>query len=482
MEMHVSLVGRRDLSGEIYRQLRAAILDGRVRGGEALPPTREFARRLGVSRTTVTVAYDRLISEGFADARVGAGTFASPQPALRRTAPRPAHALRPLEAWHEIPFPQHLWRDAEFDFRAGSPDARDFPYAAWRRLIADQLEPGAVGRGAYDQPAGHAPLREAIARHVGLSRGVQAAADDVVVTNGTQQAIDLIARVLLRPGDLVAVEDPGYGVARRLLASHGLTVVGVPVDGEGIVVERIPARARLVYVAPSHQFPLGVVMSLGRRIALLAWARRRGAAVVEDDYDSEFRFGGRPIEPLQLLDADGRVVYVGSFSKTMLPTLRLGFIVAPPSLRRALRAAKYVTDWHAPLPIQGAMAGFIDEGLFARHLRRMRRIYEARHRLIARVITRDFHGELELVPSAAGLHLCALAPTSSVARVRAVVERARELGVECQPLSTYATGDRPRAGIVLGYGAIATERIEEGLRRLRVAFGSVGRIGSGGDS
>lgn len=204
------------------------------------------------------------------------------------------------------------------------PDAALFPYQSWRRLLARQLRPTTVGAGAYGDPAGHPGLREAIARHIGLARGVQAGAEEVVVTNGTQQAVDLVARVLLAPGDRVAVESPGYGPPRRLMASLGAEVVGVPVDDQGLVVEAIPPRTRLVYVTPSHQFPLGMAMSLPRRLALLVWAERHDAAVVEDDYDSEFRYGGRPIEPLQTLDPRGRVIYVGSFSKTLLATLRLG--------------------------------------------------------------------------------------------------------------------------------------------------------------
>ena len=211
-----------------------------------------------------------------------------------------------------------------FDFRTGIPDATLFPYQSWRRLLVRQLRPAAVGLGAYGDPAGHPGLRQAIARHIGLARGVQAGAEEVVVTNGTQQAVDVVARVLLAPGDRVAVESPGYGPPRRLMASLGAEVLGVPVDDQGLVVEAIPPRTRLVYVTPSHQFPLGMAMSLPRRLALLAWAERHDAAVVEDDYDSEFRYGGRPIEPLQTLDGSGRVIYVGSFSKTLLPTCALG--------------------------------------------------------------------------------------------------------------------------------------------------------------
>jgi hypothetical protein len=273
-EVHVSLVGRRDLAGEIHRQLRRAILDGRLLPGGRLPPTRELARRLSVSRTTVAVAYDRLTGEGFVTARVGAGTFVS-EAAGPRGRPRPAGgALRPRPAWGSITVPTVFDRPATFDFRPGVPDARLFPYQTWRRLLAQQLRPDAVGDGTYGDPAGHPGLRQAIARHVGASRAVQAGPGQVVVANGTQQAVDLVARVLLEPGDRVAVETPGYGPPRRLLTSLGAEVVGVPVDAEGLVVEAIPPGVRLVTVSPSHQFPLGMAMSLPRRLALLAWAER----------------------------------------------------------------------------------------------------------------------------------------------------------------------------------------------------------------
>ena len=477
VDLHVSLVGRRDLTGEIYRQLRRGILDGRLRPGEKLPPSRELAQRLGVSRTTVTVAYDRLTGEGFVTSKVGAGTFVAAWATSgghhRRRARSAESALQPRPVWDAIPVPTVFDRPAEFEFRTGVPDARLFPYETWRRLVARELRGHAVGSGLYADPAGHAGLREAIARHVGRSRAVVATADDVTVTNGTQQAVDIIARVLLSPGDRVALEDPGYPPPRHLLVSLGARVTGVPVDDEGLVVEAIPRDTRLVYVTPSHQFPLGMSMTLARRMALLAWAERHNAAIIEDDYDSEFRFGGRPIEPLQTLDTAGRVVYVGSFSKTTLATLRLGFLVTPPSLRRAVHAAKYVTDWHTTLPIQGAMARFIDEGGLARHTRRMRTVYQRRHEQLVALLTERFADHLEVVPSAAGLHVCAVAPELSVAAMVAVVRRASIAGVEALPLSMFAVDGPPRSGIVLGYGAIPTEKIEEGLSLLRVALDEV---------
>jgi GntR family transcriptional regulator / MocR family aminotransferase len=471
VDLHISLVGRKDLAGEIYRQIRRSIVDGRLRPGDALPPSRELARRLKVSRTTVMVAYDRLNGEGFVASRVGAGTFVGHHvPATpERASPAPG-ALAAQAHWAGISLPTAFRRPAEFDFRTGLPDTSLFPYETWRRLMARELRATAAGCGPYGDPAGHPALRDAIARHLGTSPDVVTTPDDIVVTNGTQQALDLVARVLLAPGDEIAVEDPGYEPLRRLFETLGMTVGGVPVDGQGLVVDALPAEARLVYVTPSHQYPLGTAMSLPRRIALLEWAQRHGAAVVEDDYDSEFRHGGRPIEPLQTLDREGRVLYVGSFSKTMLPTLRLGFVVAPAPLRHALGVAKYVTDWHTTLPTQLALARFLDGGWFVRHVRKLRGVYGARRQRILHILARDFAGDLTVVPSVAGLHLTALATRASREEVAAVASRAAKRGVACQQLASFGVERPAPAGLVLGYGSIGTAEIDEGLRRLRAAF------------
>jgi GntR family transcriptional regulator/MocR family aminotransferase len=477
MDLHVSLVGRKDLSGEIYRQLRRAILDRRLRPGEALPPTRLLARGLGVSRTTATVAYDRLAGEGFVTSRVGAGTFVSDpvarapkEAAAARARPVGRDALRPRRIWDAISIPTTFDRPAQFDFRSGLPDASLFPHRAWRRVMARALrEDSAVSGGVYGHPAGHRGLREAIARHIGIARGVATSPDDVVVTTGTQQALDLIARVLLSPGDAVAIEDPGYLPPRRLFTSLGARVFHAPVDSDGLVVDALPRNARLVYVTPSHQYPLGMSMTLSRRLALLAWAERHDAAIIEDDYDSEFRFGGRPIEPLQTLDSAGRVVYVGSFSKTLLPTLRLGYVVTPPSLSQAVYKAKHVSDWHTSMVAQAALARLLDEGAFARHIRKMGSVYRVRHEMITATLVRDFAGALDVIPSAAGLHVATTA-RASAEQVAAIARRAADAGVAVQELSMFTAGAAWRSGLLLGYGAIATAQIEEGLRRLRACF------------
>ncbi|PTY04285.1 GntR family transcriptional regulator [Opitutaceae bacterium EW11] len=472
MPFHVSLVGRKNLSREIYRQISRAILDGRLRPGDRLTPSRELAQSLSVSRMTVSVAYERLSAEGFVTSTQGAGTYVASsalQFARKRKSNSPG-TLEPRAVWSLIQPPTLFGRAEHYDFRTGIPDASLFPHRAWYRAIARSLQSRELVRAEYGQPAGVHELRVAIARHIGFSRGVEASAEDVVVTAGTQQAIDLVARVLLAPGDAIAVEEPGYPPPRALFNVMGLRVVGVPVDRDGIDIATIPRGVRAVYVTPSHQYPLSVAMTLPRRQGLLAWAERNQAAIIEDDYDSEFRFGGRPFEPLQTIDTQGRVIYVGSFSKTMLPSLRIGFIVAPAALRDALRTAKFVSDWHTSSLVQVALARFMEEGAFARHVRRMTREYRERREIIVDTIRREFGEELELIPSDAGLHVTALARKLKAEQLVRVQARAAKRGVAFHLLSLFSVPEKARSGILLGYGTIPTFRIRDGLQRLRECF------------
>lgn len=470
MQIHITLADGTPLRAGLYEQLRQAILEGRIRPGEALPASRELARQLDVSRSTVEVVYGRLAGEGFIVTRRGAGTFVSnalAPPVRARGRAGGSAVLTARAVWQRIPLSRAFADHVRYDFRTGLPDETLFPHRAWRRLVARELRAASFASGVYAHPAGHAGLREGLARHLGVSRGVRAAAEDIVITNGAQQALDVIARTLIAPGDTVAMEDPGYQPPRRIFDSLGARVVGVPVDRQGLIVDAVPRSARLVYVTPSHQYPLGVAMSLGRRRALLAFAERHDAAVVEDDYDSEFRFGHRPIESLQALDASGRVIYVGSFSKTLLPTLRLGFLVAPPSIRDAVHRAKYVTDWHTSLLWQAALARFIDEGGFARHLRRVRAIYNDRRALLVQRLSDEFGGTLEVWPSTNGLHVAAVARDADADEVGRWADRAVAAGVGVHRLAMFRIDREPPPGFALAYGAIATRDIAEGVRLLR---------------
>jgi GntR family transcriptional regulator/MocR family aminotransferase len=473
MDFHVTLGGRGGLTTRIYRGLFDGVLDGRLRPGEQLPPTRELARQLNVSRNTVALAYERLVAEGVLTGRVGAGTFVSTDPVahLRARHAPAGRGVHPRSLWKALQEPAPVQSITPlYDFRVGGLHAGMFPFTTWRRLMARELRSAAVAWGQYGEPSGYAGLRAAIARHVGVSRAVVASADDVIITQGAQQALDLVGRVLIDPGDMVAVEEPGYSQARRLFRSLGARVAGVPVDDEGLEVSRIPTAARLVYVTPSHQFPLGMAMSLSRRAALLAWAEKQNAVVIEDDYDSEFRFAGRPLDPLQSLDRCGRVVYVGSFSKVMLPTLRLGFLIAPASLQPALRTAKALTDWHGESATQAALARFIDDGLLARHIRKVAREYAKRHARICEVIERDFAEWLCAIPSAAGLHVAAHLTPGATMNMNHVAKRADARGVRVRPISYFCMDTPSRDGLVIGYGAITTPKVDEGLRRLAQSF------------
>ena len=459
LDFHVTLSRPGGLSADVYAQLREAILDGRMRPGEALPATRVLAQRLGLSRNTVLNAYQRLIAEGFLVGRAGAGTFVGiTLVQLSRRAPA-GPAQVPHTPWADAPFPELELKPVEFDFQLGAPDPALFPWTEWRRLLGWQLRLHRRRIG-YPPPEGIPALRSAIARHVGVSRSVRAGPADVLVTSGAQQAFDLLGRVLVKRGTCVAMEDPGYPPARWAFQAQGAKVVPVPLDDEGLRVDRLPEAARIIYVTPSHQFPLGMPMSLSRRMALLEWAQRRGAFIVEDDYDSEFRFGGRPLEPLQSLDRHGCVLYVGTFSKVLLPTLRIGFVVGPQSVMGALRAAKAIADSHGSVDPQGALAAFIEDGTFARHVRRLVKVYGERRERLLTAVARELKGRVRVVPSFAGLHVTMLFADRAQSAARALEE-----GIRIQPLAPYWQ-KRSLAGIALGYGLIPASRIDEGVRRL----------------
>jgi GntR family transcriptional regulator/MocR family aminotransferase len=460
--------GSRTLARDVHRQLRAAIIAGRIQPGLRLPSTRALAASLGVSRTTLVAVYDLLQSEGYVRTNGRGGTVVAaslsqrPEPADRPTRksardPRLV-AHRPTAA---SPITTGVPPDCRFDFSVGIPDAASFPFAVWRRLAARALRAHAKARFGYGEPEGRPALRSAIAAHLSFTRAIACTAEDIVVTAGAQQAFDLLARILATSGETtVAIEAPGYPPLQRSLAAASARLAPVAVDGDGLRVDRLPACTRVVCVTPSHQFPLGVRLSLERRTALLRFARERGAVVIEDDYDGEFG-EGRPLDALQTLDRDGTVFYVGTFSKSLFPALRLGFVVAPPWARPALVAAKQLADWHAPTLPQDTLAAFIAEGHLARHVRRMRRLYGERRELLQGALRRFCGARLDVVGIGAGLHLAArLDGAIPVARA---IERARRAGIWLDAV--------PQAGpaastLVFGYGAIDGRDISEAVRRL----------------
>lgn len=468
MELHIRLNGTRDLAKQITEQLRQAITQGTLAAGTRLPPTRLLAEQLGVSRKTVADAYSHLTYDNLLVGRVGAGTF------VNHHVP---HATQPIQAdelagaaviahWREAAMPMHHpIHTLRYDYLGGATGKQQFPEQEWRRCVLFALRQSAQSRGLYSQPEGLPMLREAIARHIGFSRGVRCGSDDLLVTNGAQQALDLIARVLVEPGCTVVVEDPGYPPARLLFAAQGARVVGVPVDDQGLRVERIPEGTRLIYVTPAHQFPLGMPMSLARRRALLERARELGAIIIEDDYDCEFRYEGRPTDSLQSLDRHGLVAYVGTFSKSLLPELRLGYLVAPPGLLKALICAKQLTDWHTATLTQWALAKFMLDGYLLKHIRRCHTAYASRRERLIERLDGDLAPWFERIHSNAGFHLAILAKgTLDVPRL---IELAKQAEIGLYPLAPFYTTAAARSGLLMGYGCIDSLDIPPSLERLR---------------
>lgn len=466
--------------------IRRGILESRFHPGDRLPPTRTLAKDLRLARNTILEAYDQLIAEGYLEARQGSGTFvatALPESSLRvpdaQTPPRTRPGARPLrlsafgeralngEAGALAFEPEEP--EPPFNFRYGMPSYDDFPFELWRHLTKRVLDYPTRDILGYGSAEGLPALREAIAAYLGRSRGVRCAASQVLIVNGSQQALDLAARVLINPGDAVAIEEPCYPGARAVFQAAGARLASVSCDNEGLMVDRLPA-ARAVYVTPSHQFPSGVILSAARRLQLLEWAEHCDAAVIEDDYDSEFRYEGHPLGALQGLDRSGHVVYAGTFSKVLLPGLRLGYIVAPPRLHNALAATKWLTDRHVPSFYQAVLAIFIEEGHFERHLRRMRKMYDRRRAALLGALDEEFGGRVRVTGTESGMHV--LVTLEGVRDATAFVRAARNAGVGLYSADPYYTETPPQeATFMFGYSNMPEERIREGVRRLARAEG-----------
>ncbi len=474
------------LQRQIYSEIRRAIVDGVLEPGERLLSSRALAADLGVSRTTSLLALEQLLAEGYLTTRPGSGTFVArdlpddPSP-LGTSGPGRTPRHPPLSRRGEAlaaarPAARRIEVGPPRPFRIGTPAVDLFPIRLWSQLSSRRLRSATPSQLDYGEAAGFPALREAIAEHVRSARGTRCDARQVFVVAGAQCALDLACRLLLDPGDEAWMEEPGFPGARSALVGAGARIHPVRVDGEGLDVEagakRAP-RARLVVVTPSHQFPLGVPMSVPRRLALLRWARAANAWVLEDDYDSEFRYGAPPIPCLHGLDAEGRVVYVGSFSKTLFPSLRLGFVIVPPDLRDRVLAVRVSSDVHPPLLDQAVLADFILAGHYARHLRRMRAAYRERLEALRGAAERRCGGALRLRETRTGLHAVADLADADARRVSA---EAASRGVEVMPLAAYfyGRGKAPNA-LVLGFGAARPEAIETGMERLAEAIAAARR-------
>lgn len=406
MELHIRLEGRKGLAEQLYRQLRAGIDSGHLAAGTQLPPTRLLAEQLGVSRKTVAEAYSRLTYDNLLSGVVGRGTFISPRHTLRQGDSEhiPLAAADTLERWRQratVLAQRALDAPSRYDFIGGASSKSQFPYDQWRSCMNYALRRSQRHPERQFSAQGLPELREAITHHIAFTRGIQCAPSDVLVCNGAQQALDLIARVLVEPGCKVAMEDPGYPPARQLFQALGARMQSVPVDDQGLCVEQIEDGTRLIYVTPSHQFPLGMPMAAPRREALLARAAELGALIIEDDYDCEFRYQGPAAEALQRMDRHGLVAYVGTFSKTLLPELRLGYAVLPPAVLQAACVAKHLSDWHSPTLQQWALARFLAEGHLNKHIRRCHEVYSARRERILARLDGDLAPWFDAVPASA---------------------------------------------------------------------------------
>lgn len=456
------------IAGRIVAAIKGRIHAGSYRPGDKLPSTRAFATEWGTSRTTVTAAYGQLIAEGYLVTRPGAravvaeGLSAPPAPARVPDAPP-----RPLSAFARrllaLPAPAVPETPRVADFRYGDLAASDFPILAWRRALnAAVLRRGP--RLRYGDPAGSARLRSELQGYLWRSRGIACRPEDILVVNGSQQGLDLCARLLLDPGDPFAIENPGYLLARNAFVAAGGIALPVPVDGEGMATDALPA-ARLAYVTPSHQYPLGAVLSAARRRALAAWAARTGASIVEDDYDGEYRHAVAPVPPLQTLAPDA-VLYVGTLSKTLSPTLRLGYLVVPPALRRAFAEAKRLTDRHTPLLEQDALAVLLASGAYERHVRAMRRRNAARRAALLAALEEGLGPRVTVSGAETGLHVVAWCEDIAAEHEDALAGAARAAGIGLHPIGPlYAAGlPRPtRAGFVLGYAGLEADALRRGV-------------------
>ncbi len=488
------------LHRQIYKEVRKAILSGRLPKGKRVPSTREMAKSVGVARATVTLAYDYLLSEGYFEAYRGSGTYVSRHlpdelieageiapldqdagvsaaPAARfapSQRPRPLSQYgRSLQSTNWLGFPDH---EPEIQFSFGRPDMDEFPMRIWSQLLSRHCRQRNLSLlDCPSRASGYEPLRRAIADYLARARAVVCDKEQVIVVNGSQQALDLVTRVLVDPGDMVGIEEPGYIGAQRAFQAQGAKLAPIFVDQGGIRVDYLksrfdastPENLKLLYVTPSHQYPTGVSLTLPRRLDLLSWAGRSGTVLIEDDYDSEYRYKGKPIPALAGIDSGASVIYIGTFSKVLLPALRLGYLVVPRDLIDVFSRAKWLMDRHSSLIQQQVLSDFILEGHLERHIRRMRAIYGQRRQLMIKVLQGLFEKSVTIYGENAGINMLVRLRTDVPDDV--LVKRARNLGVGLVSTRNMYLGDAPHGEFLLNYGSLKEEQIVEGLTRLRSA-------------
>jgi GntR family transcriptional regulator/MocR family aminotransferase len=469
---------------QVYDAVRRAILDGQLRAGLRLPSTRTFASDLRISRNTMVAAYEQLTAEGYLESLVGSGTRVSTLPRVAASVSTKADASakrndkirRRLgisdQGRRFLSAPRHLPAYANPTFAPGLPAIDEFPRGQWARIVGRYARQFSPQYCDYSHIAGIPEFRRVIVQHLGTARGVVADPEQIIVLTSAQSALDLLARLILDPGDVAWIEDPGYLGARAALIGAGASILPVSLDKDGIDIamgKRHKSKPpRLIYVTPSHQCPTGITMSLARRFELLELARRCGAWIIEDDYDSEFRYRGNPIPSLQSLDRFGCVIYMGTFSKTMFPGLRIGYLVAPPDLTESFQVALCHTGHAVPKLLQVAVSEFIHEGHFTEHVRRMRRLYEERQRILLSELNNRLSGSLQAQPSNTGIQLIAYLSTG--ADDKRISVAAKKFNIVAPPISRFFLGARATPGLFLGYAATREERIPNGVKELARAF------------
>jgi len=459
----------------LYEQLRTAILEGRLHPGARLPATRDVGKMYRLSRATVVTAFEQLRAEGYVEGRTGSGTYVSkvlPEQLLHAGGLRPEGCL----PRRRILFSAYAKRLQPFRslpaqpvraFRANQPALDLFPTALWAQVASRRLRLASRKLLAGGETLGYRPLREAVAEYLNTSRGVRCTAEQVLIVSGAQEGLDRTARLLLNPGEPAWMEEPGYPGAAAVLRAVGAKICGVPVDAEGLDLRRGIRRwpvPKLIYATPAHQFPLGVTMSLRRRLELLEWARKTGVMIFEDDYDSEYHYSGRPVPALQGLDRAGVVIFGGSFSAVMFPAMRLGYLVVPPEMVDVFAAAQSVSTHHPPLLGQAVLCDFISEGHFARHIRRMREVYAERLGVLLQTASRELHGVLEISNVEAGLQTIGCLHEGFSADK--IVEAAAKREVELEAISQYYSREKPTNGLVLGFAAVEPKELRRGVEEL----------------
>jgi GntR family transcriptional regulator / MocR family aminotransferase len=476
--VHVDRDRAEPLHRQVYRDLVQLILSGRLRPAARMPSSRMLAEELGLARNTVLLALEQLHSEGYVETRHGSGTYVVHDlPEMRPIEPRRGAATRrrpPALSRRSRPFAK---QDDLSDRRRGllspgEPDCAGFPFDLWARLLAASWRAPEQPLLLGEEAAGLSMLRAAVADYLAAARGVRAAAEQVVIVAGIRQALAVAARILLDPGDAVWVENPGYPGLRAPLAAAGANLIPIDVDAEGLRIASSDEAPRLICVTPSHQYPLGMTMSVARRLALLDYARHVNAWIFEDDYDSEWRYAGRPLAAMQGLDRDGRVLYAGTFSKVLFPSIRLGYVVLPPQLVGPFLSARRALDDQPGVFAQPALAQFVLGGHLATHLRRQRRRYKARQALLLGAADRHLRGLLDLAPDAGGMHLIGYLHRDLAARMddRDASRRAAAAGITTPPLSSHWLGPAKRQGLLLGYTALPERQVDTVVRRLAKAL------------